>query len=116
MVNGGTRVIEKLNQPLNQYLIQCEFGKTRDSLLYFDPINEFWEYIRSTGMKYAFKDTQRALHFQIPKTNSKKEESVLLAQVYKCFAHAFGYDITSYFELYNSLFEKYPENFERTEK
>lgn len=116
MVNGVTTVVNKLKQELSQYSMQCEFHKTRDSILYFEPADEFWDYMKANGMKYSIKDTQRSFVDQIIKAGSRMEESYFVSQVYKNFAHAFGYDFKEFLSLHESLFEKHPENFSLRDK
>jgi len=111
MVNGAITVANILKQELNQYSIQCEFRRTRDSILYFEQVDEFWDYMKANGIKYSIKDTQRSFVDQISKAGSKLEGSFFVSQVYKNFAHAFGYDFEEFLSLYSNLFNKHPEYF-----
>lgn len=111
ILNSALKVIKCARQELSRYSIQIEFRNTRDTILYFGPIEDFIEKISKNGLKYAIRDTQRTFIEEISTSKTKYEENIFIGKVYKYFSQAFGYHPKQLIDLYGKLIDDHEEYF-----
>lgn len=116
MAENAINAIEIIKQELRLYSIQCEFRNTRDTLLYFEPVEEFYDYLVKNGVNYSLKDIQRTFIERSIIVKRNKQKLYFRVLNYKYFAHAFGFDFNSFYDLYLELLKNHEEYFKNGQK
>lgn len=111
MIENAFNTIEIMKQELRLYSIQCEFRNTRDTLLYYEPVDEFYNYLSKNGVNYSLKNTQRTFIERIMNVRKNEQKNYLRLITYKYFANAFGFDFNSFYDLYLELRKNHEEYF-----
>lgn len=109
MCTGISLVLNEIKKDLRSYLSQAEFNNTQEVFAYFEPIDEFLEYVSKYGFRYSLKDKQRTFVDTFMDSKIKDQEGYTRAITYKYFAHALGFSPQEFVDLFCDLMEKHQD-------
>lgn len=111
MNNGIILTFKELEKDVRSYIIQSEFRNTKETFAYFDPIEDYLNYVSKNGFHYSLKDKQRSFVEKTIDIKSKEQEGYLRIVTYKYFAHALGFSPKEFVDIFGELAAKENNNF-----
>jgi hypothetical protein len=106
MNKGIILIFKEIRKDIRSYLIQAEFSNTQETFAYFDPIDDFTEYVINNGFNYSLKDKQRTFIIKDIDIVSKNQEGYLQALAYSFFANSLGFSRQKFLDLFIELARK----------